>query len=225
MVPHGSALRGRPLIFFAIAFWILRFDDFEVEPIPAFAERAEVSGPDFPAYRNTPCYRQAPIKSAGWRICPRETDSLASAKAAVGSTRAMLGRLSEPNKDSDPAIDGLQRPLRKTFRDFRFLRVHGMNAITASHGIHDIHGMHGMHDSHGMQNGHGIHGCHGIDGMRGNEGIYAGYGIGGIDAMGDRSIISGINGRTAKEGNDILLTDHNLWNGNLVYLHLQSERR
>lgn len=100
-----------------------------------------------------------------------------------------------------------------------------MNAITASHGIHDIHGMHGMHDSHGMQNGHGIHGCHGIDGMRGNEGIYAGYGIGGIDAMGDRSIISGINGRTAKEGNDILLTDHNLWNGNLVYLHLQSERR
>lgn len=137
----------------------------------------------------------------------------------------MLGRLSEPNKDSDPAIDGLQRPLRKTFRDFRFLRVHGMNAITASHGIHDIHGMHGMHDSHGMQNGHGIHGCHGIDGMRGNEGIYAGYGIGGIDAMGDRSIISGINGRTAKEGNDILLTDHNLWNGNLVYLHLQSERR
>ena len=63
--------------------------------------------PDFPAYRNTPCYRQTPIKSAIRRICPRETDSLASAKAAVGSTRAMLGRLSEPDKDSDPAIDGL----------------------------------------------------------------------------------------------------------------------
>lgn len=60
----------------------------------------------------------------------------------------MLGRLSEPDKDSDPAIDGLQRPLRKTFRDFRFLRVHGTDAITASHGIHDIHG---MHDSHGMR--------------------------------------------------------------------------
>ena len=48
----------------------------------------------------------------------------------------MLGRLSEPDKDSDPAIDGLQRPLRSTFRDFRFLRVHGTDAITASHGMH-----------------------------------------------------------------------------------------
>lgn len=66
----------------------------------------------------------------------------------------MLGRLSEPNKDFDPAIDGLQRPLRSTFRDFRFLRVYGMNAITASHGIHAIHGMHG------------------------SEGVYAGYGMG-----------------------------------------------
>ena len=197
-------------------------------------------GPDFPAYRNTPCYRQAPIKSAGWRICSCETDSLASAKAAVGSTRAMLGRLSEPDKDSDPAIDGLQRPLRKTFRDFRFLRVHGTDAITASHGIHDIHGMHGMH---GMQSGHGIHGCHGIDGMRGSEGVYAGYGMGGIDAMDGRNNTSGINGisgmygiigisavsgtdgRTAKEGNDILLTDHSYETETCFYLRLQSERR
>lgn len=133
--------------------------------------------------------------------------SLASAKAAVGSTRAMLGRLSEPNKDSDPAIDGLQRPLRSTFRDFRFLRVHGTDAITASHG------MHGMHDSHGMQCGHGIHGCHGIDSIHGAEGVYAGYGMGGIDAMDSRNSTSGINGvsgmdGTARERNGILLTDH-----------------
>ena len=152
----------------------------------------------------------------------------------------MLGRLSEPNKDSDPAIDGLQRPPRRTFRDFRFLRVHGMNAKTASHGIHDIHG---MHDSHGMQCGHGIHGCHGIDGMRGSEGVYAEYGIGGIDAMDGRNNTSGINdvsgmdgiigisavsgtdGRTAKEGNDILLTDHSYGTETCFYLRLQSERR
>ncbi|WP_293734818.1 hypothetical protein [uncultured Parabacteroides sp.] len=202
-------------------------------------------GPDFPAYENTPCYRQAPIKSAIRRICPRETGSLASAKAAVGSTHAMLGRLSEPNKDSNPAIDGLQRPLRSTFRDFRFLRVHGTDAITASHGMHGIHGVHGMHDSHGMQSGHGIHGT---------EGVYAGYGMGGIDAMDGSNSTSGINGVsgmdgiigisvvsgtdgcdtidgmsgmdcTAGERNGILLTDHNLWNGNLFYLRLQSERR
>jgi len=145
----------------------------------------------------------------------------------------MLGRLSEPNKDSDPAIDGLQRPLRSTFRDFRFLRVHGTDAITASHGMH------------GMQSGHGIHGT---------EGVYAEYGIGGIDAMDGRNNTSGINGVsgmdgiigisavfgtdgcdtidgmsgmdcTAGERNGILLTDHNLWNGNLFYLRLQSERR
>ena len=152
----------------------------------------------------------------------------------------MLGRLSEPNKDSDPAIDGLRRPLRKTFRDFRFLRVHGMNAITASLGIHDIHGMHGMH---GMQSGHGIHGCHGIDGMRGSEGVYAEYGIGGIDAMDGRnntsgindvsgmdgiigiSAVSGTNGRTAGERNDILLTDHSYGTETCFYLRLQSERR
>ena len=148
----------------------------------------------------------------------------------------MLGRLSEPDKDSDPAIDGLQRPLRRTFRDFRFLRVHGTDAITASHG---------MHDSHGMQCGHGIHGT---------EGVYAGYGMGGIDAMDGSNSTSGINGVsgmdgiirisavsgtdgcdtidgmsgmdcTAGERNGILLTDHNLWNGNLFYLSLQSERR
>lgn len=88
----------------------------------------------------------------------------------TGSTRAMLGRLSVMDKDSDPAIDGLQRPLRKTFRYFRFLRVHGMNAITASHGIHDIHGMHG------------------------SEGVYAGYGMGGIDAMDGSNSPSGMNG-------------------------------
>ena len=179
-------------------------------------------------------------KSAIRRICPRETGSLASAKAAVGSTHAMLGRLSEPNKDSNPAIDGLQRPLRSTFQDFRFLRVHGTDAITASHGIHDIHG---MHDSHGMQCGHGIHGCHGIDGMRGSEGVYAEYGIGGIDAMDGRNNTSGINGvsgmdgiigisavsgtdgRTAGEGNDILLTDHSYGTETCFYLRLQSERR
>ena len=95
----------------------------ESNPLRPSQKGRRFRGPDFPAYRNTPCYRQAPIKSAGWRICPRETGSLASAKAAVGSTHAMLGRLSEPNKDSDPAIDGLQRPLRSTFRDFRFLRA------------------------------------------------------------------------------------------------------
>ena len=101
-----------------------------------------------------------------------------------------------------------------------------MNAITASHGIHDIHGMHGMHDSHGMQSGHGIHGCHGIDGIHGTEGVYAEYGMGGIDAMDGRnnksgingvsdmygiigiSAVSGTDGRTAGERNDILLTDH-----------------
>ena len=140
----------------------------------------------------------------------------------------MLGRLSEPDKDSDPAIDGLQRPLRSTFRDFRFLRVHGTDAITASHG---------------MQCGHGIHGCHGIDGVRGSEGVYAGYGMGGIDAMDGRNNTSGINdvsgmdgiigisavsgtdGRTAKEGNDILLTDHSYGTETCFYLRLQSERR
>ena len=118
----------------------------------------------------------------------------------------MLGRLSEPNKDSDPAIDGLRRPLRKTFRDFRFLRVHGMNAITASHG---------MHDSHGMQSGHSIHGT---------EGVYAGYGMGGSNSTSGINGVSDMDG-TAKEGNDILLTDHNLWNGNQFYPRLQSERR
>lgn len=146
----------------------------------------------------------------------------------------MLGRLSEPNKDSDPAIDGLQRPLRKTFRDFRFLRVHGTDAITASHG---------MHDSHGMQCGHGIHGCHGIDSIHGAEGVYAGYGMGGIDAMDGSNSTSGINGvsgmdgiigisavsgtdgRTAGEGNDILLTDHSYETETCFYLRLQSERR
>ena len=158
----------------------------------------------------------------------------------------MLGRLSEPDKDSDPAIDGLQRPLRRTFRDFRFLRVHGTDAITASHGIHDIHGMHGMHgmhDSHGMQCGHGIHGCHGIDSIHGAEGVYAGYGMGGIDAMDGCNSTSGINGvsgmdgiigisavsgtdgRTAKEGNDILLTNHSYGTETCFYLRLQSERR
>ena len=104
----------------------LKFKDLttlESNPFRLSQKGRRFRGPDFPAYRNTPCYRQAPIKSAIRRICPRETGSLASAKAAVGSTHAMLGRLSEPNKDSDPAIDGLQRPLRSTFRDFRFLRA------------------------------------------------------------------------------------------------------
>ena len=50
MNTRGTAwigMRGRPLIFFAIAFLILRFDDFGVKPIPAFVERAEVSGAGF----------------------------------------------------------------------------------------------------------------------------------------------------------------------------------
>ena len=96
----------------------LKFKDLttlESNPFRLSQKGRRFRGPDFPAYRNTPCYRQAPIKSAGWRICSCETDSLASAKAAVGSTRAMLGRLSVKDKDSDPAIDGLQRSLEKPF--------------------------------------------------------------------------------------------------------------
>ena len=90
--------------------------------------------------------------------------------------------------------------------------------------------------------------------MRDSEGVYAGYGMGGIDAMDGSNSTSGINGVsgmdgiigisvvfgtdgcdtidgmsgmdcTAGERNGILLTDHNLWNGNLFYLSLQSERR
>ena len=93
----------------------------------------------------------------------------------TGSTRAMLGRLSVMDKDSDPAIDGLQRPLRKTFRYFRFLCVHGMHDITAGHGIHD---------NHDMQSGYGIY----------TEGVYTGYDMGGIDAMDGSNSSSGMNG-------------------------------
>ena len=97
----------------------------------------------------------------------------------------MLGRLSVKDKDFDPAIDGLQRPLRKTFRYFRFLCVHGMHAITAGHGIHD---------NHDMQSRYGIYGGHGMDDIYGTERVYTGYGMGGIDAMGGINSLSGING-------------------------------
>lgn len=95
----------------------------------------------------------------------------------------MLGRLSVKDKDSDPAIDGLQRSLRKTFRYFRFLCVHGVNVITAGHG---------MHDSHDMQSSYGIYGGHGMDDIYGR--VYVGYGMGGIDAMDGSNSPSGING-------------------------------
>lgn len=91
----------------------------------------------------------------------------------------MLGRLSVKDKDFDPAIDGLQRPLRKTFRYFRFLCVQGMHAITAGHGIHD---------NHDMQSRYGIYGGHGMDDIYGTERVYTGYGMGGINSL------SGING-------------------------------
>ena len=118
--------------------------------------------------------------------------------------------------------------------------MHGTDAITASHGIH---GIHGMHDSHGMQCDHGMYGGHGIDSIHGAEGVYAGYGMGGIDAMDGSNSTSGINdvsgmdgiigisavsgtdGRTAGEGNDILLTDHSYETETWFYLRLQSERR
>lgn len=103
----------------------------------------------------------------------------------TGSTRAMLGRLSVKDKDSDPAIDGLQRPLRKTFRYFRFLCVHGMHDITAGHGIHD---------NHDMQSGYGMYGGHGMDDIYGTEGVYTGYDMGGIDAMDGSNSSSGMNG-------------------------------
>lgn len=53
-------------------------------------------------------------------------------------------------------------------------------------------------------------------------------GINGVSDMYDIigiSAVSGTDGRTAKERNNILLTDHNLWNGNQFYPRLQSERR
>lgn len=62
----------------------------------------------------------------------------------------MLGRLSEPNKDFDPAIDGLQRPLRSTFRDFRFLRVYGSEGVYAGYGMGGIDAMDGSNSTSGI---------------------------------------------------------------------------
>ena len=145
----------------------------------------------------------------------------------------MLGRLSEPDKDSDPAIDGLQRPLRSTFRDFRFLRVHGTDAITASHGMHDSHEIYGIHGTEEIYAGYGMGGVDAMDGSNSTSGI---NGVSGMDGIIGISVVFGTDGCdtidgmsgmdcTAGERNGILLTDHNLWNGNLFYLSLQSERR
>ena len=145
----------------------------------------------------------------------------------------MLGRLSEPDKDSDPAIDGLQRPPRRIFRDFRFLRVHGTDAITASHGMHDSHEIYGIHGTEEIYAGYGMGGVDAMDGSNSTSGI---NGVSGMDGIIGISVVFGTDGCdtidgmsgmdcTAGERNGILLTDHNLWNGNLFYLSLQSERR
>ena len=148
----------------------------EVKPIPSLAEGAEVSDVGFSGIP------KHILLSAGADKIRRMADLLVRDRlprireGGTGSTCAMLGRLSVKGKDSDPAIDGLQRPLRKTFRYFCFLCVHG------------------MHDSHDMQSGYGMYGGHGMDDIYGTEGVYAGYGMGGRDAMDGSNSPSGING-------------------------------
>ena len=64
----------------------------------------------------------------------------------------------------------------------------------------------------------------GIDGVSGMDGIIGISVVSGTDGC---DTIDGMSGMdcTTGERNHILLTDHNLWNGNLFYLRLQSERR
>ena len=241
VVPHGSALRGRPLIFFAIAFLILRFDDFGVEPIPFPAEGAEVSGAGFSGIpKHT-------LLSAGADKIRRMADLLA---------RDRQSRFRESGSRFDPCnvrqIIGAGQGFRSGHRRPATASTKNLSGFPFS--SRAWHGCHNCQSWYAWQCGHGIHGCHGINGVRDSEGVYAGYGMGGIDAMDGSNSTSGINGVsgmdgiirisavsgtdgcdtidgmsgmdcTAGERNGILLTDHNLWNGNLFYLSLQSERR